>query len=249
MKKIFYLSLMIALLIVMGFSSFEEKKVAEPKKFVVLELFTSQGCSSCPPADKILGKYALEGNPEMMLLSFHVDYWDYIGWKDPFSKNEFTERQRQYASALKTSVYTPQLIINGNKSLVGSQERDIAALVKEEREQKPLADLNITAENNSGNIRVVYDCNVLPAKDKICFALVKKSETTTIKRGENTGLTLTNYNIVTDFKTTALNSKSGNINFVLNRDMRTSDYQIIGFIQDAKSLKILTAAKTEIKAN
>ncbi|MDX6191649.1 DUF1223 domain-containing protein [Flavobacterium sp. Fl-318] len=246
MKKIFYLFLAIALLISMGFSTFKEKKAEESKSFVVLELFTSQGCSSCPPADRLLGKYAVANNPDMMLLSFHVDYWNYIGWKDPFSKKEFSERQRQYAATLNSSVYTPQLIINGSESVVGSQESSITSLVKKAREQKPLAELNITAEKNLTNIQVQYDCKVLLVKYKICFALVKKEESTAIKRGENSGLTLTNYNIVTDFKTVPSDSKSGSINFVLNGNAAASEYQIIAFVQDAKSLKILTAAKTEI---
>jgi hypothetical protein len=81
------------------------------KNVAVLELFTSQGCSSCPPADRLLETYISKEN--VIVLSFHVDYWDRLGWKDPFSSNEYTKRQYRYASALNSGVYTPQLVVNG----------------------------------------------------------------------------------------------------------------------------------------
>jgi len=94
----------------------------------VVELFTSQGCSSCPPADAVVGR--LLTHPEVLVLSFHVNYWDDLGWKDPFSSAGSTARQYAYARALgERSVFTPQLIINGTKSLVGSQESAVQRAV------------------------------------------------------------------------------------------------------------------------
>lgn len=113
MKRTIYLLPIFIVTLMMSFSYNGECEVDEPKNFIVLELFTSQGCSSCPPADKVLEKLALKNDPEVLLLSFHVDYWDYIGWKDPFSKNEYSQRQGAYDAALKSTVYTPQLIVNG----------------------------------------------------------------------------------------------------------------------------------------
>src|SRR5581483_3518730 len=90
----------------------------------VLELFTSQGCSSCPPADALAGR--LSTDPGLLVLSFHVDYWDDLGWKDSFSSQQSTDRQYQYARALRQqTVFTPQLIVNGRRSLVGSQENEV----------------------------------------------------------------------------------------------------------------------------
>src|SRR5437899_2881738 len=93
---------------------------------VVVELFTSQGCSSCPAADKNLAEIIekAEANGQQVIgLSFHVDYWNYIGWKDPYSKAEFTERQRKYALRMNSeNIYTPQMIVNGESEFVGSDK-------------------------------------------------------------------------------------------------------------------------------
>jgi hypothetical protein len=90
----------------------------------VVELFTSQGCSSCPPADALVGR--LTSDPSLLVLSYHVNYWDELGWKDSFSSQPSTDRQYQTARALRQrSVFTPQLILNGTRSLVGSQEADV----------------------------------------------------------------------------------------------------------------------------
>src|SRR5438046_1978213 len=99
----------------------KKKTSSSSKNIVVLELFTSQGCSSCPPADRLLGSYTNQEN--VIPLSFHVDYWNHLGWKDPFSNAAFSQRQETYANAFASSgVYTPQVIINGQKEMVGSDE-------------------------------------------------------------------------------------------------------------------------------
>ena len=88
---------------------------------MVVELFTSQGCSSCPPADALLGK--LSKRHDVLPLAFHVDYWDYIGWKDPYASKDATERQYGYGHALGLNmVYTPQMVIDGSQDVVGSDE-------------------------------------------------------------------------------------------------------------------------------
>jgi hypothetical protein len=92
---------------------------------VVIELFTSQGCSSCPPADRLLTRLAQDSKlaGQVIPLSFHVDYWDYIGWQDPFASPRWSERQRQYGRAFRSNrIYTPQLVVNGRTECVGSQE-------------------------------------------------------------------------------------------------------------------------------
>src|SRR4051812_38711022 len=115
---------------------------------VVVELFTSQGCNSCPPADAFLAELAKR--PDVLALSLHVDYWDYIGWKDPFAQHAFTVRQRDYSRALSQRyVYTPQMVINGELQGVGSERRTIEALIaRAAKEQK-------TASENRPSIRYV----------------------------------------------------------------------------------------------
>src|SRR5690606_10957067 len=95
----------------------------------VLELFTSQGCSSCPPADKLVGEYA--DSDEVLALSLPVDYWDYLGWKDTLASHENTERQKAYAAARgDRQVYTPQVVVNGGEHLVGSNREALEASLK-----------------------------------------------------------------------------------------------------------------------
>ncbi|MEK7224336.1 MAG: DUF1223 domain-containing protein, partial [Bacteroidota bacterium] len=118
---------------------------------VVLELFTSQGCSSCPPADNLLPQLArLDSN--IIPLSFHVDYWNRLGWTDPFSSSEYSERQREYAKQLNLeSIYTPQLIINGGYELVGSSRSAAEATIKRVLKEKAAISLAISDVKLSKN--------------------------------------------------------------------------------------------------
>src|SRR5579871_2087026 len=121
MKRLFYCGFFgfCLLLIVAAFKTHSTIPIKQEAKkefapVAVLELFTSQGCSSCPPADELLGKYISKENENIFPLSFHVDYWNHLGWKDIFSMAAYSERQKKYASLLNLeTIYTPQLIING----------------------------------------------------------------------------------------------------------------------------------------
>ena len=103
--------------------------VAAETRPAVVELFTSQGCSSCPPADALLGEIARRN--DVIALGFHIDYWDNLGWKDPFSTPQSTERQRRYAHQFGTPVYTPQLVIEGAREMVGSHREEVLAALRE----------------------------------------------------------------------------------------------------------------------
>ena len=106
--------------------------VAETRGQVVVELYTSQGCNSCPPADRLLGKLA--ARDDLVALTFNVDYWDYLGWKDTLAQPAHTERQRHYAAALHNrSVYTPQIVIGGRQHAVGSDAAAVEAAIEAER--------------------------------------------------------------------------------------------------------------------
>ncbi len=245
------------LIILLTLSSFTLQKIIgkqevkqKSKGFAVLELFTSQGCSSCPPADTVLGKYALADNPNIIPLAFHVDYWNYIGWRDPFSKAEFSGRQRDYAKKMNIEgTYTPQLIINGRYELIGSRETAIENKVNEEL-GKPVTD--IIKINNTiiadGKLKVSFEVNKISPTEVVNLALVKKKEVTSIKRGENSGLKQTSYNIVYDFLSLPITKKEGNVS-VLNFDKNwlASDFKLVAYIQSAKNGIITGATQTEIK--
>ncbi len=164
---------------------------------VVIELFTSQGCSSCPPADALMHKLAARS--DVIALSMHVDYWDYIGWKDEFARAENAARQRSYAKAAgRRSVYTPQMIIAGEDSVVGTHPMDVADLIaKHTATQK---DVDLKAVRSGGKINIAATARN-PAKYEVKFVSYTKKRTTSIKRGENAGKTITYVNVVSDFKT------------------------------------------------
>jgi hypothetical protein len=162
---------------------------------VVLELFTSQGCSSCPPADRILGKLA--DDKGVIALSFHVDYWDYIGWKDTFASKVTTARQHRYAQAMtQRHVYTPQLVVDGKRHMVGSDETAIRQAMAQARH----------APGNGSGIHITDDGSALKLSvsagqeipcEAWLFAFDRKHEVA-VERGENNGQKLVYTNVVRD---------------------------------------------------
>ena len=166
---------------------------ADPAKIVV-ELFTSQGCSSCPPADKLLGELARRD--DILALSFHVDYWNYLGWRDPFSSAEATDRQRNYRRPLgKRYVYTPQMVINGAAEAVGSSRATVLRLIEQAR---GMPTLDISVDHPGGDRAVVRIAGgPRPARPAAVWLMFyDRRHATEILRGENEGVTLVNTNVV-----------------------------------------------------
>lgn len=170
------------------------------KNVAVLELFTSQGCSSCPSADRLLEKYSTKDN--VIALSFHVDYWNRLGWKDPYSSKEFTKRQYDYASALNAGVYTPQLVINGQSEMVGSDARKIDNTLKKVWSENQASEVSIqSVKLENGKAMISYSLTGNTANASLNIAIVEKKTTTAIKAGENGGVTLSGTNVVRNFQT------------------------------------------------
>lgn len=164
---------------------------------VVVELFTSQGCSSCPPADALLGELA--ARTDVVALAFHVDYWDYIGWKDPYASPASTQRQRQYASALGLRmVYTPQMVVDGRIDVVGSYRQDVERAIDTASEGPKLA-LRIE-EDGQGGHRVVIPSGEGNAEATVWLAVLDSHQETKVRRGENGGRTLEEFNIVREWR-------------------------------------------------
>jgi len=222
-----------------------------PQPIAVIELFTSQGCSSCPAADKLLSQTiteAKENGKKIFALSFHVDYWNRLGWADPFSTESFSERQRLYAASLKLqSVYTPQMIVNGSSEYVGSSKSNLNNAIEKALKtavQVYFKTLFATAQNgNTPTIKYELEGNY--ADCRINFALISLIETTNIKRGENGGRVLTNENVVRQLITVDAKSE-GEINFEKAPLPKLNNYAIIAFVQQ-NNLKIIGAAMVEIK--
>ena len=161
---------------------------------VVVELFTSQGCSSCPPADDVLRELALEDG--VIVLGWHVDYWDYLGWKDKFSRLENTERQMGYRDRWSLrSLYTPQAVIHGEAQVVGSNERKIRMYVDQFQVEKAMLEIASSTSNDTADITVSALATRLPAAD-IFLIRITAEATTSIQRGENAGRTISYVNVV-----------------------------------------------------
>lgn len=218
---------------------------------VVVELFTSQGCSSCPAADKVLSKIIDQSeasNIPVYGLSFHVDYWNRLGWKDPYSSREFTQRQYAYARKIKSSnVYTPQMVINGQIEFVGSRENTALHHIKSELSDPNQANLQVKKLSLSGGQLIIEYSSLRPEQTTLLnTALVERELYDDVSRGENRGLRLKHDNVVRKFTSQAL-SESGVINMEIDSQIDKSKASVILYAQDANSLKILGATKVALK--
>ena len=162
---------------------------------VVVELYTSQGCSSCPPADKILAE--LSQRDDIIALALHVDYWDYIGWKDEFADPAHTVRQRGYSRAAgKRSIYTPQLVVGGIDHVLGARPMKLMEAIEAHRARAKPA--SVTLRRDSDRVAVsVRATGQMPSGGAVVqVATVTPTATVEIRRGENAGRTLQYHNIV-----------------------------------------------------
>jgi hypothetical protein len=162
----------------------------------VVELFTSQGCSSCPPADKLFKTYV--DRPDVLALTFPVDYWDYLGWKDTFASPQYSRRQRSYANTRGDgAVYTPQAVINGAAHMNGADERVINATIERSASQSLTVPVEIQLDGQTLTITTgTVAEEVGKGKCTIWLAMVQKSGKVPVRRGENSGRKLTYHNIV-----------------------------------------------------
>lgn len=161
---------------------------------VVVELFTSQGCSACPPADALLAELA--DRPGIIALALHVDYWDYLGWADSFASPAFSKRQRSYAKAFgERMVYTPQIVVQGRVGIVGSRTEEIEAAIAAAAAEPLPVTVSLTAQEDG--VAVVLDPASGPVGEaSVSYMVYAEPQTVRIGRGENTGLDLTYRNVV-----------------------------------------------------
>lgn len=164
---------------------------------VVVELYTSQGCSSCPAADAILS--SLADREDVIALALHVDYWDYIGWPDTFAKPGFTKRQKAYARAAGAhTIYTPQMIVQGREQLIGARPGELVESIAREMQGVPPVAIEAEREGDSLRIRAVAQ-SPMPEGAVVQLVRYRPSETVLIERGENAGRSIDYRNIVTDW--------------------------------------------------
>jgi hypothetical protein len=161
----------------------------------VVELFTSQGCSSCPPADAYLGELA--ARPDLVALTLPVDYWDYLGWKDTLAQPAFTARQRAYAAARgDRQVYTPQLIVNGSAACIGADRSTAERLIGEAADGRPGLPIEVRVREEGTSVQIELGAAKGFAAAQVWLLPFAKAQEVAIGRGENSGRTITYVNVV-----------------------------------------------------
>ncbi|MBO9730247.1 MAG: DUF1223 domain-containing protein [Chitinophaga sp.] len=215
--------------------------------FAVVELFTSEGCSSCPPADELLARLEKEsqGKP-LYLLAFHVDYWDHQGWKDSFSQHTFSERQEAYAAWLHlNSVYTPQVVINGTSQYVGSDAGNIIGRINDAFNANSGPQLVLEGQPADGKMNVSWTVTMPQKHTRLHLAFVQKNAQSNVRAGENAGRKLSHVQIVQQL-TTVDPDKSQHAMVNIPAGFNSRDWELIGFVQRNSDGKIIAAGKATI---
>lgn len=237
-----------------------ESSIQEKVNPVVVELFTSQGCNSCPPADDVLSEFASRKSilgARIIPISFHVDYWDRLGWTDPFGDRRHSERQRAYNERFEINSFTPQMVVDGNVSLIGSQrQRLMAAIDRERRRPKLTVELNATGKPN-GDLFVELNTPQPPESRKHLewvVVITQDGLVQEITSGENAGKTLHHDSVVRFYERvpafTDENNSRQTIEFSASALPQTgTDYNLVVMLQNTKEGNILGANSVPVKLN
>jgi hypothetical protein len=253
-----HLSVLITLIAIVPGISFAQNTTPESKTPVVVELFTSEGCSSCPPADALLARMDKEqpvSNAEIIVLEEHVDYWEKGGWHDRFSSSQYTDRQNQYAPRLKfDSVYTPQMIVDGTTQFVGNDgQRALNAIVAAAGTPKvALALSNPVVDGHRVACSVSSPASATPLPKADLYAvLIDPAATTQVQGGENKGRQLEHVGVVRSMKRIGKlqDLGKGPLAFNLNApsDMQPGNVRVVVFAQSSDLGPIKGAASVSTK--
>lgn len=224
---------------------FDSEESNSMKPTVLVELFTSEGCSSCPPAERILAKLETEQpfkSAQIITLALHVDYWNYLGWKDKFSSSLYTQRQRVYDRKFRTgAIYTPQMVVDGTKQFVGSNIKEAEkAINKAAREKKAKIDVSLKDHKLGVAISGIPD-----HKDaSVYLAITEDNLKSNVRGGENAGKKLRHVSVVrslTGIGKIAEDDNSFDIQKILHikKDWKKKNLKVVLFVQENQSRKIL----------
>lgn len=215
-------------------------------RMAVVELFTSEGCSSCPPADDLL--HRLAERPDVVALSFHVDYWDGLGWRDPFGSAAFTARQRAYARVMtegRPGVYTPQMIVGGTVGFVGSRPGEARSQIAAALGHDADAAVSVAATRGAGDtIEASFEATDAPAGAVVHVALVQREAVSDVARGENRGRALRHANVVRAFETAT--TPSGRVRLALPAGVGAEEAFVVAYVQRGATGAIAAAARADI---
>ena len=221
---------------------------AEARRAVVVELFTSEGCSSCPPADQLVAKIEKEiQNRPVYILAYHVDYWDRLGWKDAFSNADYTKRQKDYVSYLHIeSAYTPQIVVNGRMEFVGSEESVLRNAIKGNLAKSQGVPVKLDAYITAKQAVLKYEVGKADKNAALYIALLQKNAQTKVERGENGGHTLSHVQIVRKLQKVSLNTPDGSVKIDLPQGFDKQGWEIIGFVQNTTTGEVTGCGKANL---
>ncbi len=222
------------------------------QRTVLVELFTSEGCSSCPPADALVADL-IDDDLDVAVVAFHVDYWNYLGWSDRFSSERWSERQRSYAEAMATSrIYTPQLLFDGRDHRVGVRSSRVREAIAAAAAQTTDTEIAVQAERTDRGVDVavlVADAPGASAASTVMVALVADKESTQVRRGENAGRTLGHRSVALDLveacRVRGAGQTSCEASFDLDADA-PDGLGVVAFVQSPRAMKVLAAARTSL---
>lgn len=254
MRRIFALAILAIAGIYMSIVLAKTTEPGTPRKAVVVELFTSEGCSSCPPADELLGHLRQDlsaKNIQVIPLGFHVDYWNSLGWKDRFSSAEFTQRQEQYTRALKVDgPYTPEMVVDGAVEFVGNDSGRAQSTIRQQAAQLAEAQVTITsAEADQLKIQVKGPVTASAGNALVMLAITEDNLSTQVGSGENGGRTLHHAAVVRELRQVGT-MKNGvletTVPLKLEKDWKRNDLHAVVFVQNGPSGKIEGAASVAL---
>jgi hypothetical protein len=240
-------------------ASISEARADEPAAekappVAVVELFTSEGCSSCPPADGVLAELAESTDRRIYALSFHVDYWDDLGWPDRFASRAYTTRQQEYARALGVrGVYTPQMIVNGAEEFIGSDRTRADDAVRHALAKPSKVRLAIRPQWAAPDAtRVDYVASEVPPAASLVVTLVEHRAVTSVLRGENAGKTLRHENVVRSLVSVPLTTPTGSVVVQVPQSIARPGAELIAWAQNApasgEGMHVLGAARAPLPA-
>ncbi|PWR11208.1 DUF1223 domain-containing protein [Micromonospora acroterricola] len=224
--------------------------------FAVVEMFTSQGCSSCPPAEEVLTEIdrdARANGQPVFALGFHVDYWDDLGWRDPFADAAYTARQQAYARAFGSGhLYTPQMVVNGTVEFVGSDRRRAATTIGAALTSAATTPLALSVQDgapDTGDERTVvmdYQTERLPERAVLNVAIVERGLESQVARGENAGRTLRQDNVVRAFTSLGLEADRGRVTLQAPPDLDRRQATVVGYVQKDGDKAIVAATAVDL---
>jgi len=225
-----------------------ETTSSNSSSFAVVELFTSEGCSSCPAADELVKNIQRDDTTgQIYVLAFHVDYWNHQGWKDKFSEKEFSNRQIQYAGWLKLeTLYTPQVVVNGITEHVGSDKGSVLKAVSTGLKKEATSKLEMKAWIGDNQIYVEYQAVTDDKKSELVLTLIQKSAEDNVKAGENMGRSLSHVQIVRRMSRLPLNVNGKKVTTIKPPvDFTEKGWEIIGFVQSISNGMITSACRLD----